>query len=212
MRLVLAIVAVVAATESSVTGAGVFLKTTATGSCLVLNDVFLNGEGPFRMLLDTGNATSIVRPKVAQRLKLRPIYAVEHATVASVRRVPAALLEVLVGIVKDSSVEAIVDEVARSGVDGVLGANWLVRHDYLLDYRNRRIALDDPPPSSGVRVPLRLTDGRPAVMASINGRSRELVVDSGASHVVLFERPSTGDAAVLLDVRGAATRAWRVTV
>jgi hypothetical protein len=81
-----------------------------------------------------------------------------------------------------------IGDVSQAGVDGVLGQSWLVRHDYLLDYRNRRIALDIPAAGSGVRVPIRSPDGRPVVAASIDGRVRELVVDSGASAVVLYEK------------------------
>jgi len=60
------------------------------------------------MLLDTGNATSIVRPGVAHRLNLKVAYAVEQATAARARRAPVAILEeVRAGAIVDRSVEAI---------------------------------------------------------------------------------------------------------
>ena len=167
------------------------LNTSVAGHSLVLNEVFLNGAGPFRMLIDTGNASSIVRPQIARRLNLKPAYSVDRASVAGVRRVPVAILdEVRAGSVSDRSVEAIIGDVFQSGVDGVLGQSWLVRHDYLLDYRNRRIGLDGPAPASGISVPLLSEDGRPVVVASVEGNPRELVVDSGASAVVLYEKPT----------------------
>jgi len=173
---------------------------------LALHDVYLNGAGPYRMLIDTGNASSIVRPEVARRLNLKTAYTVEHATVAGVRRVPVAILdEVRAGDSADHAVEAMICDVFQTGVDGVLGESWLVRHDYLLDYRNRRIALDGAAAGFGVRVPLRSPDGRPVVTASIDGRTRELVVDSGASAVVLYERP-TGFTAQL-DANGGSVAA-----
>ena len=170
---------------------GVLLKTSIVGHSVVINDVFLNGAGPFRMLIDTGNASSIVRPELARRLNLKPTYAVDHASVAGVRRVPVAILdEVRAGSVADRSVEAMIGEVFQPGVDGVLGQSWLVRHDYLLDYKSRRFVLDGSPADTGIRAPLRSGDGRPAVVASVNGRERELVVDSGASALVIYEKPA----------------------
>ena len=193
---------------------GVLLKTSLAGHALVLNDVFLNGAGPFRMLIDTGNASSIVRPQIARRLNLKPSYSVDQASVAGVRRVPVAILdEVRAGSASDRSVEAIIGDVLQSGVDGVLGESWLVRHDYLLDYRNRRIGLDGPPVASGIRVPLRSDDGRPVVVASIEGSPRELVVDSGASALVLYEKAALdGGLAAQLEANGGAARAQACTV
>lgn len=108
--------------------------------------VFLNGQGPFRMLVDTGAASSLVRPEVALKIGLQPTYAVEQVTAAGNRLVPAGILaEVRVGAVADQAVEAMIGPVRAKGVDGVLGQSFLVRHDYLLDYHDRRVVLDGPP-------------------------------------------------------------------
>jgi len=210
----LTLAAASAAAQDLAVRTGVLLKTSLAGHAVVLNGVFLNGAGPYHMLIDTGNASSIVRPEIARRLNLKAAYTVEQASVAGVRRVPVAILdEVRAGSVSDRSVEAIIGDVFQSGVDGVLGESWLVRHDYLLDYHNHRIALDGPPVGSGIRVPLRSTDGRPTVAASINGRTRELVVDSGASAVILYEKPTPdGAPSAQLDTNGGIARAQRCTV
>ena len=206
----LAIGAISNAADPLTARTGVPLDTNRTGHSLILNDVFINGDGPFRMLVDSGNATSVVRPRVARRLNLKTAYFIEQATVADTRRVPATILEqVRATSVIDRSVEAIIGDVFQPGVDGILGANWLVRHDYLLDYRNERIVLDGEPALFGVRVPLRSGDGRPVVVASIDGRSRELVVDAGASAIVLFEKPTDGKDVARLNANGASTRALR---
>jgi predicted aspartyl protease len=206
--------AVSAAAQDLAVRPGVLLKTSLDGNALILNDVFLNGAGPYRMLIDTGNATSIVRPKIARRLNLKTQYTVDQASLAQTRRVPVAILdEVRAGSVSDQSVEAIIGDVSQQGVDGVLGASWLVRHEYLLDYRNRRMVLDGPPAGSGIRVPLRSTDGRPAVAVLINGRSKELVVDSGASAVILYEKPTPdGGLSSPLDTNGGTTRGQMCSV
>jgi len=165
------------------------------------------------MLIDTGNASSIVRPEVARRLNLKAAYAVEQASVAGVRRVPVAILdEVRTGSVADKSVEAMIGDVFQPGVDGVLGQSWLVRHDYLLDYRNRRIELDGSATGSGLRVPLRSPDGLPVVAASIDGRARELVVDSGSSAIVLYEPALDGALGAQLNANSGGVPAQKCTV
>lgn len=212
--LLLTLAAASAAAQNLAVRTGTLLKTTLDGHALVLRDVFLNGAGPFRMLIDTGNASSIVRPEIARRLKLKPAYSVDQASVGGVRRVPVTILdEVRAGSVSDRSVEAIVGDVFQQDVDGVLGESWLVRHDYLLDYRNRRIVIDGPPAGVGARVPLRSTDGRPAIAASIDSRPADLIVDSGASAVILYEKPALdGGLSTQLDANGGMARGQKCTV
>jgi predicted aspartyl protease len=140
------------------------------------------------MMIDTGNASSLLRPSVARKLGLRCTGSLEQVTAAGVRRVPAALLdEVRAGNVIDKLVEVMVADVEVSGVDGVLGQSWLLRHDYLLDYRHRRLVLNATPPAGGVKALLRSSDGRPAILAEVDNRRQELLVDSGAQLLVLYE-------------------------
>lgn len=171
---------------------------------IILNDVFLNGDGPFRMMVDTGNASSIIRPEVTRRLKSRPVFAVEQATVAGISISPVVMLnEVRAAGVIDRTVEAMVADTPLPGVDGVLGGSWLIRHDYLLDYKHRRIVVDGAPLVGGIRTNLRsidgrFADGRPIIVTEVDGQQREMVLDSGASTVVLFvPRPVRGALALL---------------
>jgi predicted aspartyl protease len=206
--------AVSAAAQDLAVRQGVLLRASLAGHALILNEVFLNGSGPYRMLIDTGNASSIVRPEIARRLNLKAAYAIDQASVGGVRRIAVAILEeVRADSVSDRSVEAMIGDVFQAGVDGVLGQSWLVRHDYQLDYQNRRIAIDVPANGFGVRLPLRSADGRPVVVVSIDGRERELVVDSGSSTVVLYEVPALdGAQTTRLDANGGAAAAQKCTV
>jgi predicted aspartyl protease len=185
---------------AALTGAsGTVMTATRTAHLLILQEVYVNGDGPFRMMIDTGNASSLVRPSLAGRLGLRPSGWLVHATAAGDRRVPAALLdEVRVGNVIDKTVEVMIGDVHLPGVDGVLGQSWLVRHNYLLDYRNHRLVVDGEPPESGVRAALRSPDGRPAIEAEVNGRTQDLIIDSGAQVLVLFERSAPARQVLLL--------------
>lgn len=163
------------------------------GHMLVLGRVFLDGHGPFKMMIDTGNESNLIRPEVARRIGARPAYAVEQVTLAGTRLLPAVIIsELKVDSVVDRGVEALIGDVRQERVDGVLGQSWLVRHDYLLEYAHRRLVLDGAPPATGTRVALHYSDRRPAVSAEIDRRRTELVLDSGTPVVVLFERPRRG--------------------
>ena len=193
---------------------GVFLKATVTGHVMIVGQVFLNGAGPFRMIVDTGSASSSVSPAVARRLQLKPVYAVQQSTVSATHRVPVAFLdEVRTGSVSDHQVEAMITTAPLDGVDGVLGQSWLAHHDYLLDYRNHQIVLDSDSAGSGVRLPLGTSDGRPMVMAVVEGQNRPMVIDSGSSSIVLFEKLGPASPAwAVVDGGGSAAPAQRCTV
>jgi clan AA aspartic protease (TIGR02281 family) len=166
----------------------------------ILNKNYLNSQGPFRMMIDTGNSSSVVRQTVANRLGLHPTYAVQAETAAGAKVVGAAILdEVRIGPLRDDGVEVMIMDWKVPGVDGVLGQSWLIRHDYMLDYRRRRLVVDIAAPPVGIRAPLRSGDGRPQVSAEVNGCRQDLVVDSGASVLVLFGQMSFKHAAEACD-------------
>jgi predicted aspartyl protease len=181
-------------------GSEVILPLHRVGHTIILEAVYLNGQGPFRMMVDTGNASSLIRPKVAQRLGGKAAYSVDRVTSAGVRRVPVVVIDQLtIGAAADRQIEAMVGDVAMDGVDGVLGQSWLVRHDYLLDYKNRRLVLDGAAPEGATRTNLRSVEGRPAVAALVDGAAQDLVVDSGADILVLFEhKPRSARGGILL--------------
>ncbi|MGC9970483.1 MAG: retropepsin-like aspartic protease [Bryobacteraceae bacterium] len=190
----------------------VVLKAARVGHVLVLKDVFLNGTGPFRMMIDTGNSSSLIRPGTARRLGVRPAYAVNQVTVAGVRRLPVAVLDqVTTGAMTERAVEAMIGDVRFEGVDGVLGQSWLVRHDYLLDYRNCRVVIDAAPPEGGLSMALHSTDGRPLVNAQVDGRHLELALDSGTPVVVLSECAGRAPQQATLLTNGASIRATEVS-
>jgi len=153
---------------------------------MMLTQVYLNGLGPFRMLLDTGAEASMLRPEAAARIGARALYRVEQVTAAGVAEAPAGRLRVQVGGVTDEDGETIYAPVVLRGADGVLGQSWLRRHSYLLDFRRGRFILDGQPPADGLRVALREAAGRPCLTAQVDGQAQELIIDSGASALVLF--------------------------
>jgi predicted aspartyl protease len=171
---------------------------------MVLRQVYLNGQGPFRMMIDTGASSSSVRPQVAARIGIRPLYAVELVTPAGAAKVAALRVQVKVGGIADDDVELLEVNAAMRGVDGVLGQTWLSRHSYLLDYGGKQLVLDPPAPEEGLRLQLHTTDGRPGISAVVDRVEQDLVIDSGASTLVLFRRPTSAFRAKLLTNQGTA--------
>jgi len=66
------------------------LEMRLLGGRLPVVPVYLEGQGPFDFLLDTGTNSTIVTPELAARLGLRPADRVRLITVAGERDVPRA--------------------------------------------------------------------------------------------------------------------------
>lgn len=192
------------------------LKVDRLTHVFVLRDVYLDGHGPYRMMIDTGAGACTVPPWIAKQIGLNSIASVGRQTAAGVERVPVGVLDVVqVGFVREKNVKVLVTNIDMKGVDGVLGANWLGDHDYLLDYHHNRLVLEPPEPAGGVRAPLRLIDGLPAISAQVNGRSQDLIVDSGAQTLVVFGNSRSVNRTMLFTNSGAleaSTGESRVTI
>ncbi len=148
-------------------GAEVGLPLHRAGHTVILETVYLNGQGPFRMMVDTGNASSLIRPQVARKIGASAVYSVEQVTSGGVRRVPVVMVDHLtVGPVNDRQIEAMIGAVAMDGTDGVLGQSWLARHDYLLV-----TALEAPTEAARCERPL---TGPPFVSSASQRQSRSL--------------------------------------
>lgn len=162
----------------------------------VVEQVYLNGSGPYRFLLDTGAQSNQFDVKLASQLGLRPSFRVELATANGSTFAPGLRgVELAVGDRKAADMEVLLTDLAgvrrlSSGIDGVLGQDFLSHFDYRLDFRLRRIFFETAPPESPKSVTLAFTrsNGCPMVETSL-GR---LVLDSGANQLVLF-RASAGN-------------------
>ena len=198
----------------AISAPGAVLELSRRGPLLIANGVYLNHRGPFRMLIDTGSVSSSLPQDVARRVGLTPTYAVEQVTAAGTNLVGATLLdEVTTGPVTRHGVEVLILAGNVHGLDGVLGQSWLAQSDYLLDYCGRRLIFDPPPPVGGLRLALRISEGRPAVAARVGGRDMELVLDSGTENLVLFgPSPVTSNVTMFTTNGAVAVRTGRVAV
>lgn len=150
------------------------------------------------MLIDTGAGSSLLRPEVARALNLKPEYRVTEVTTAGERVVPGAKsISVEVAGRTENGIEFLWAESsgladAAAGLDGVLGQSFLSRFDYLLDYGSRRFAIE-PEEAPGRKMSFVLAAGRIllSAMSPEEGNIR-LILDSGASHVLLWRNLSPG--------------------
>lgn len=161
------------------------------GDHVVVGGVRVNGRGPYRFLLDTGSQSSMIDSGLAAELNLTARYRVEVVSLSGARW--AAGMEVdriAVGGTEAGDVEVLFEGVASlaaiaPGIRGVLGQTYLSRFDYLIDYNNRTLTLDTTGQLarsvSGTATSLTYLANRPVVSL----RGARLVLDSGASALVL---------------------------
>jgi predicted aspartyl protease len=170
----------------------------------------VDGTGPFRFLLDTGSAGTVVSDDLARRLGAPAVARAEMTTVAGIQegvvvrlgRIgvgPHAVDGLLAGVVPAARLAA-----ATEPLDGVLGQDFLARFDYTIDYQRGRLEWDDAagPPPAGTRLPLEPVAGRFLVpLSQSDGATLRVVPDSGASGLVVYERPAGPRLPVLMTGR-----------
>ena len=157
--------------------------------------VTLNGNGPFRFLLDTGSSRSVVAASVAKALKLVPLADTALMTPTGRSERPIAVLRRLeLGAAPPTNVLAMIvpdAELQRSrGVDGIVGQDVLGPLTYTIDYLNRHIAWHVTPPSDIDGHRLTLWRSESGLLVTLPQRSGiedlHLVPDTGANGWVLF--------------------------
>jgi len=175
------------------------------GSSIVV-PVYMNDDGPFDFLLDTGSTITIVDPELFRSLRLDVIEGGTVATLTGKAAIPLAVARtVSVGPVTESKVELGVRDLAGlremdSKIRGVLGQNVLRNADYLIDNRKHTIEFDfggllaavldgervnttrletpDNPNYWNTEVPVKLVESNP--------HDLNLILDTGSASVVLF--------------------------
>jgi len=115
--------------------------------------VFINGQGPFRMVLDTGASHSAVVAHVAEQLGISLLDAdqVVLRGVTGAATVPAIAVETMtVGDLELQSRRLPIVNDALGGADGVLGTEGLFDKRIFIDFRHDNITIfrshRQPPP------------------------------------------------------------------
>jgi predicted aspartyl protease len=150
--------------------------------------VTIDGEGPFRFMLDTGAQATVVSRDLAERLALFDRSQATLVGLASARQVETTPIE---GVTLGSRMfyirnAPVVETAHIGGADGILGLDSLQDQRVLLDFVNRQVAVADAEDLGGnrgyeivVRARQRLG---PLIIthARLDGIRVAVVVDSGA--------------------------------
>ena len=160
-------------------------------------EVFINGEGPFSFLADTGGR-HLVTPQVAAAVGLKTEGEFEIGGAGARRRV-ASFTQVetlrLANLELHDQAFVVLDmselsEVGGARIDGLIGYEVFRRFLVEYDYATGEIRLHRPGTfshdGSGHRVPFRFSDSTPLVRGSIDGHEGDIAIDTGSrSHLSL---------------------------
>jgi hypothetical protein len=153
--------------------------------------VLINGQGPFRLVLDTGASRSALLPRVARALgvPLQPSTMRVHGVTGSTIVSTVAIDTIEVGeLLMGASTLPIVPDVF-GGADGVLGNEALDDKRIYIDFRRDRIEImrshSERPGVGMSKIPLKLTRGKLlAFKTRIGSVATTAVIDTGAQRTI----------------------------
>jgi predicted aspartyl protease len=153
--------------------------------------VRVGGGPPVLFLLDVGTNVTLVHDGLARRLGLAGRATLPLVTLTGSQTVPWTRVDVDLGGAVLRDVEALLAPMqgvraAAPEVQGVLGQMALAQQAFVLDNTRRRLVLGRR--LEGPCVPVARQEGRLTVAARVGpeGRPASLLLDSGASNLVLF--------------------------
>jgi predicted aspartyl protease len=153
--------------------------------------VYINGHGPFRLVLDTGATGSAVIQSVATRIgapitpsKLRLVGATGSSIVSAVRVNSLEVGDLWLG---DRNL-AIVEDVF-GGAEGVLGADGFSDKRIVIDFQNDQISIRRSAPArlppGFTRVPVKIRDGHLLMFdVKLAGVRTKAMLDTGAQATI----------------------------
>ncbi|WP_312166564.1 retroviral-like aspartic protease family protein [Phenylobacterium sp.] len=148
--------------------------------------VTINGQGPWRFMVDTGANVSCVSVDLAAKLALPKGREVQVNTIVGRRARPSVVLERLeIGTRVRRHVEAPVLPMSSFDIDGVLGIDWLKGQRLVMGFAGNTLEITrSRHENSGkgrVVVPARRKSGQLTIVdADISGRSISAMIDSGS--------------------------------
>jgi hypothetical protein len=154
--------------------------------------VFINDQGPFRLVLDTGASRSCVVARVAQKLGIEPEsgHAIRLQAVTGSATVPTIKVDsLLIGdlLVTGSRLPIIPD--ALGGAEGILGNEGLKDRRVYIDFRHDLITIthshNREAPPGFMTIPFKLERGRLLTVDAWTGRVRtKAIIDTGGQSTV----------------------------
>jgi hypothetical protein len=171
-------------------------------------NIIINDSGPYEFMVDTGAQITVIEPALMPQLKLERTGSIVVFSFASYAKVPVFSAAVVkAGPVYVQNLQMAVEDLGMvhaqfPKVRGILGANFLTRFDFLIDYGREVLCFDDSRRMQqsllGEHVPLLSkadpgdeSKSMPALLVSVHlpGDDRKgtvLRLDSGATVPLLF--------------------------
>ena len=152
--------------------------------------VTINGQGPFRFMIDTGANVSCVSVRLAEQLALEPASPAKVHTVVGVRSRPRVMIPHLeIGGRVRRTVRAPALSFRGTDVDGVLGVDWLRGQRLILDFKSQNLEIarsrEEPAEEGRVIVPARRRSGQLTIVdADMRGKRISAMIDSGSQVTV----------------------------
>ena len=149
--------------------------------------VTIEGEGPFRFMIDTGAQATVVTRGLSDRLGLKFLGKANVVGMASIQQVDLVELDGLEFAARTfDNLHVPLLEAQHIGADGILGLDSLQNLRVLIDFRKGTIAVDDAEALGGNRgyeivVRARRKLGRLIIAdARLDGVRTAVVIDTGA--------------------------------
>lgn len=149
--------------------------------------VLINGQGPFRLALDTGSPSSAIRAEVAAKLGIVPnandnvrVRGITGTSIVSTVRVASMVIGDMA--LEDRRLPIIAD--ALGGADGILGNEGLrdkrIYIDFVNDFLSIRLSRDEPAPEGFITVPITYgKDYLPVVDARVGRIPVKAIISTG---------------------------------
>lgn len=211
------------------------LYSTASGGCqslqeqpeirfrlvhdtMVLVSLMANNQGPFDFVLDTGADITVVDPSLAGRLSMVSSRHTRQSTLAGDQTLPVSVMATLsVGSAHVDNLSVMIQDLSElrkrvPQIEGIVGQNFFSHFNYLLDYNRRSLRIEQDneirTAIDGNLLPMETGDNRMIVATEVQSgglRKLRLILDSGASSIVLMRRASQALDPLAQTVRVAVT-------
>ena len=148
--------------------------------------VTINGQGPFRFMVDTGANVSCVSSELAGKLALPAGRELQVHTIVGRRGRPSVVLDRLeIGNRVRKKVQAPVLPMSSFDIDGVLGIDWLKGQRLVMGFAGNTLEITKSKQEASAKgkvvVPARRKSGQLTIVdADISGRAISAMIDSGS--------------------------------
>ena len=157
--------------------------------------VVRGSAGPLKglsFLLDTGATPSVLDAKLAAKLHLSVTPTSIAVLNGNVQGAAANLPSLQIGSTYSENIPVLVQDLSflqkalPIRVDGIVGLDALGQSSFVIDYPSREIRFGAAPPMPD-SIPLQLKEGLAIINATVNRAPVRLLLDTGASSLILFE-------------------------